>query len=141
MPTSVHKILIHGAAVIKESLLPIGELSEEAQEAKNKQVRRFRECHTRKCSRLQTNEDLFKRLLLSSDPFISNFYKECSERYKNMNEDMKNLLILDESLEEKEGKEEDDDDEESEEEKDNNDEEVNIEEQDLENEEDSPKLR
>nr|XP_022910667.1 uncharacterized protein LOC111421719 [Onthophagus taurus] len=74
-------------------------------------------------TRLQTNEDLFKRLLLSSDPFISNFYKECSERYKNMNEDMKNLLILDKSLEEKEGKEEDDDDEESEEE-DNNDEET-----------------
>nr|XP_022909047.1 esterase E4-like [Onthophagus taurus] len=42
-----------------------------------------------------------------------------------MNEDMKNLLILDKSLEEKEGKEEDDDDEESEEE-DNNDEEVKI---------------
>jgi len=33
MPPSVHKVLIHGALVIKYSLLPIGFLSEEAQES------------------------------------------------------------------------------------------------------------
>lgn len=68
MPISMHKILIHGWSVIKESLLPIGELSEEAQEAKNKDIRYFREHHTRKNSRVETNTDLFLRMILSSDP-------------------------------------------------------------------------
>jgi hypothetical protein len=34
MPASVHKMLLHGASVIREALIPIGDLSEEAQEAK-----------------------------------------------------------------------------------------------------------
>lgn len=42
MPTSVHKVLIHGSNVISVALLPIGMLSEEAQEARNKDVRRYR---------------------------------------------------------------------------------------------------
>jgi hypothetical protein len=41
MPASVHKILLHGADVIKHCLLPIGELSEEASEARNKQYKSF----------------------------------------------------------------------------------------------------
>ena len=39
MPVSVHKILVHGAAVIDPLPLPLGMLSEEAQEARNKDVR------------------------------------------------------------------------------------------------------
>ena len=34
IPISVHKVLIHGSDVIKQSILPIGQLGEEAQEAK-----------------------------------------------------------------------------------------------------------
>lgn len=71
MPTSVHKILFHGASVINNAILPIGELSEEAQEAKNKDVKKFRTHFTRKSSREHTNEDLFCRLILSSDPYLS----------------------------------------------------------------------
>lgn len=71
MPTTVHKILIHGSQVIENVVIPIGQLTEEAQEAKNKEMRRYREHHSRKCSRLKTNEDVFKRLLLSSDPILS----------------------------------------------------------------------
>lgn len=41
-PTSVHKVLIHGSDVISVALLPIGILSEKAQEARNKDVRRYR---------------------------------------------------------------------------------------------------
>ena len=48
MPVTVHKILIHGAFVISNALLPIGQLSEEAQEARNKDFKRYREIHTRK---------------------------------------------------------------------------------------------
>nr|XP_022906380.1 glutamic acid-rich protein-like [Onthophagus taurus] len=117
MPTSVHKILIHGSAVIKEALLPIGELSEEAQEANNKKIRKFRESHTRKCSRLDTNEDLFKRLLLSSHPFISNFQQHISRKHKKMSMETKRLLIIDnveDQEEEKDREEEDEYDEEQE---------------------------
>lgn len=41
MPASVHKVLIHGSAVINYCLVPIGQLSEEAQEAKNKEWKRY----------------------------------------------------------------------------------------------------
>lgn len=51
MPQSVHRILIHGADIIKAALLPIGSLSEEPQECRNKDLKRYRENRTRKCSR------------------------------------------------------------------------------------------
>lgn len=63
MPVSVHKILIHGAVVTEAIILPIGMMSEEAQEASNKIYRRVRERHTRKCSLLDTTTDLMKRML------------------------------------------------------------------------------
>lgn len=42
MPQSIHKILIHGPRLIKEAVLPIGILSEEAQEARNKDYKNIR---------------------------------------------------------------------------------------------------
>lgn len=71
MPISVHKILIHGADIISHAILPIGQLGEEAQEAKNKDFKFVREHRTRKDSAYHTNEDLLNYLLLSSDPMIS----------------------------------------------------------------------
>lgn len=59
-----HKILIHGATVIENALLPIGQLSEEPAEARNKHFRL-------KFSRESCNLDVFNRLLLSSDPLIT----------------------------------------------------------------------
>ncbi|CAB0009541.1 unnamed protein product [Nesidiocoris tenuis] len=47
MPLTVHKILYHSVDVIEHMVLPIGNLSEEAQEACNKDCRRFREFNTR----------------------------------------------------------------------------------------------
>jgi len=61
MPSSVHKILVHGGKVIKSALLPIGQLTEEAQEARNKDFKRFREYNTRKCNRYATNADLIHK--------------------------------------------------------------------------------
>ncbi|KAL4705865.1 hypothetical protein ACJJTC_019300 [Scirpophaga incertulas] len=44
MPSSVHKVLMHGAAIIESfGLIPIGQLSEEAAEARNKEARKKRE--------------------------------------------------------------------------------------------------
>lgn len=80
MPVTVHKILIHGSAVISAAILPIGQLSEEAQEARNKDFKAFREYHTRKCNRQDTNEDIFLRFMLSSDPVISSLRNLPSKR-------------------------------------------------------------
>lgn len=40
MPTTVHKILIHGATIADALELPIGHMSEEAQEASNKHIKK-----------------------------------------------------------------------------------------------------
>ena len=69
MPPSVHKILLHGESIIKHfAVLPIGQLSEDAQESCNKDYKKFRLYHARKCSRSDTNEDVFHTLLYTSDP-------------------------------------------------------------------------
>ena len=71
MSATVHKILYHGEDVIKYHLVPLGDLSEEAQEKRNKDYRFYREHNTRKISRNSTNEDLFNILLATADLFIS----------------------------------------------------------------------
>lgn len=71
MPVTVHKILIHGSDVILHAAVPIGQLSEDTQESRHKEVRRYREYNTRKTSRIKTNEDLMHSLLISSDPVIT----------------------------------------------------------------------
>ncbi|KAK4883334.1 hypothetical protein RN001_006653 [Aquatica leii] len=39
MPPTIHKVLIHEPIIIETDLLPIGQLSEEAQEANNKMLK------------------------------------------------------------------------------------------------------
>ena len=55
----VRKILIHGHQIAESSLLPIGQMSEEAQESCNKFIKRFREDFSRKCDRIKNMEDIF----------------------------------------------------------------------------------
>lgn len=71
MPVSVHKILCHGKDILTSCILPIGQLSKEAQEVRNKHNRQYRELFTRKTSRLDINTDLLHRLLITSDSFIA----------------------------------------------------------------------
>ena len=71
MPQSVHKLLIHAPTVSAGMLLPLGAMSEEAQEARNKDFKAIREHHSRQMSRVQSNTDLVHRLLETSDPLIS----------------------------------------------------------------------
>ena len=54
MPQSLHKILIHRLTIIQNFSIPIGLLSEEAQEAKNKEFKKVGESLTRKCSMVKT---------------------------------------------------------------------------------------
>ncbi|CAH1994580.1 unnamed protein product [Acanthoscelides obtectus] len=71
MTPTLHKILVHGSTVIKHAILPIGQLSEEAAEARNKHYRSYRTDFGREFSRTQCNQDVLNRLLLTSDPFLS----------------------------------------------------------------------
>lgn len=113
MPPVVHKLLIHGAAIAKEAILPIGLLSEEAMEARNKDIRRFREQHTRKSSRMATNEDLFRRLLLTSDPFISNIIGMQRKKMTPLSAEVRSILNVDDLLSDTDSDELSDDDFES----------------------------
>lgn len=66
-----HKVLIHCESVIRYfSVLPLGQLSENAQESRNKDYKQFRLHHARQCSRVATNEDVLHALLYTSDPYI-----------------------------------------------------------------------
>lgn len=82
LPTSVHKILIHSSEIISYFLVPIGQLGEEAQESRNKDIKRYREFHARKFSRKQNLEDIFHGLLISSDPLISSMKKLSIKKFK-----------------------------------------------------------
>jgi len=67
---ALHLTMIDGK-IISATLLPKGQLSEEAKEAQNKDLKKFRESFARKISREETNKDLMRRLLVTSDPVIS----------------------------------------------------------------------
>lgn len=93
MPNTVHKVLIHGKNIILAAILPIGKLTEEAQEARNKDYRRYRLGHARKNSRLSTNEDIMNMLLVTSDPYINTFRVEPKKKKLDLHDDVKALLI------------------------------------------------
>lgn len=82
---TLHKILVHSQEIIEYQSLPLGELSEEAQESKNKDYKRYRYQNTCKISRTRQNEDLYNMLAASSDPLIS------SLRHVRTQKDMKAL--------------------------------------------------
>lgn len=93
MPTSVHKLLIHGPQIVASALLPIGLMSEEAQESCNKYIKKFRQDFTRKTSRTSTMEDLIHRLLLTSDPHISSIRKLLGKSKNSLSDDAIELLL------------------------------------------------
>lgn len=92
MPTSVHKVLIHGSNVISVALLPIGMLSEEAQEARNNDFRRYREKRCRKTSRQDNCQDLLNIFLTSSDPIISSIRSVLPKKDSSLNTEVLQLL-------------------------------------------------
>lgn len=93
MTPTMHKVLVHGGAIIEHALLPIGQLSEEAAEARNKHFRSYRQNHARKCSREVCNADIYNRLLLSSDPLISSMKKAKRPSIKSFSPETISLLI------------------------------------------------
>ncbi|XP_043262271.1 uncharacterized protein LOC122403056 [Colletes gigas] len=99
MPSSLHKILFHGADIIKCAGLQIGMFSEEAMEARNKDFRNIRNDHARKFSRLETMTDLFHTLLYTSDILISSISAEnrkiCKKhtRFDIFNDEIERLML------------------------------------------------
>ena len=71
MPPTVHKVLIHGPSVVQKCVVPIGQFSEEVLKSSHRICKLYKKSFSRKSSRSKTNEDIFKRLLLHSDPLIS----------------------------------------------------------------------
>lgn len=92
MPASVHKVLIHGSEAIQVAFLPIGMLSEEAQEARNKDFRKFREHKSRKISRTDTMKDVFNMMMITSDPFISTIRTSPRKRKQKMKKAVRYLI-------------------------------------------------
>lgn len=74
MPVTVHKLLIHGEIIISHFSIPIGHLSEEASEARNKEFREYRRTHSRKINRV-ANEDVLHHSLITSDLITSRYFK------------------------------------------------------------------
>ncbi|GBM19367.1 hypothetical protein AVEN_195999-1 [Araneus ventricosus] len=94
MPVSLQKILFHGRNITEACILPIGSYSEEAQEARNKLNRQYRELFIRKSSRINTNTDLLHRLLIISDPYIASLRAAPKSRKRKMDREMKKMLEL-----------------------------------------------
>lgn len=92
MPITVHKVLLHGKEIIKHAALPIGTLSEEAQEARNKDYKQYRLNHSRKCSRLFTNEDVMHMMLVSSDPLITSLRRTPHKKDLELSDETQELL-------------------------------------------------
>ncbi|XP_029053996.2 uncharacterized protein LOC114881388 [Osmia bicornis bicornis] len=114
MTPTVHKVLIHGPLVIQDALVPIGQLSEEAMEARNKYVRNYRLNHARKFSREGCNMDVLKRLLVTSDPLISSLRKNIKKKSEPYTKEVTEMFLPISEAEEEE--EEEDTDEETDEE-------------------------
>lgn len=93
MPTSIHTILIHGAVVSTASILPIGQLSEEALEAQHQDFKDFRRSHSCHISREATTGDIFKRLLISSDPYISGLHGFPTKQSKQLPKEARDMLV------------------------------------------------
>lgn len=92
MTPTLHKLLIHSAEIVNHALLPIGMLSEEAQEARNKDFKSYRENFARKTSRTDNLTDIVNRLFISSDPIISLNRTLPNYEKKNFDSDVLNML-------------------------------------------------
>ena len=93
MPDTVHKLLMLNKKVIKSCIPPIGQFSEESQEARNEDCRRFREHHTRKQLRISANIDLPNMPLITSDPVINSLKKLHARRSNILRVEVLNMIV------------------------------------------------
>ncbi len=68
IPATMHKILAHGAEIIRMLPLPPGVMTEEGLESNNKIFPYFSQHHARNTSRIDRNRDIFERMYFMSKP-------------------------------------------------------------------------
>lgn len=93
LPVKKWNARLTGPDVVAEAILPIGQLSEEAAEARNKHIRMFRLNYARKFSRVACNSDVLNRLLLTSDPVLTGMRTRKSKNKLPLSADVLNLLL------------------------------------------------
>lgn len=76
-----HAQTVDSQKIIASALLSIGQMSEDAQEAMNKYIKKFREDFSRKCSRAKTMDVFFATYMITSDPYISSLRKLPPKKY------------------------------------------------------------
>lgn len=96
MPSTLYKILMHGADIIRTSLLPVGMLVEEASESRNKDYKNYRLSHCRTFNRKANIEDMFYRAMDSSDPIICSINLQSRNKKKvlKLTQEVRNLLVI-----------------------------------------------
>jgi hypothetical protein len=67
-------------------------MSEQAQESRHKEFKKFRLEHARKISRVKTNEDILHNLLISSDSLIMSLKIEENSRPPTINPSVLKLI-------------------------------------------------
>ncbi|KAJ4440359.1 hypothetical protein ANN_08498 [Periplaneta americana] len=85
---TIHKL----QEIIRHAIVPIGQLSEEVQEARNKEFKKYREGFSRKVSRTKTNEDVLNVLLISSDPIIFSLRKMPKKKVTQFDKEVLDML-------------------------------------------------
>ncbi|CAH0547032.1 unnamed protein product [Brassicogethes aeneus] len=88
-------LLVNGQKIYPIVQLPIGELSEEAQESKNKGIKKFRDPFTTKVNLKRVNTDLFKRLIISSDAYLSSL--AIRRKKMNLKSDIRPFILIHEN--------------------------------------------
>jgi hypothetical protein len=91
MPASMHKILIHGTEIIEHALLPKVQLSEEAQETRNKDLKLYRRSRTRKVSR-ETTTRIYSIYCLFIGSLITSLRKLPQKLRKSLSAEVLQLL-------------------------------------------------
>lgn len=97
MTPTIHKILMHGSSVIQHAILPIGQLSEEASEARNKHYS-LHNSYARKISRQACHEDVINRLLLTCNPLFTSLIVQSKKETMPFLKVTINLLLPPENI-------------------------------------------
>jgi hypothetical protein len=94
---TVHKILYHSPKIVEyfnQFSLPVGFLSEEALESRNKDIRNFRSRFARKTGRIDNLKDSFHRLFWGSDIYFGSFRYTPMPKTSHYYPDMEQLFLI-----------------------------------------------
>ena len=86
---TVHNLIFHSAELVERNNgIALGELSEEALESSNKDVRNYREFLARKCGHIPNLTDVFNRLFTRSDPVLRHIIAQSQSKRRKRTSSM-----------------------------------------------------